>query len=206
MSAGPGVRGFEVGDGAKIGSNAVVIKPVPAGPRRWAYSRRSSSQQRARRRRDHRMKVHHLQHHPGRRSCVSQALRGLIDSALARNTRCGEDAVRPAFRRCSSAFQRLGNGLGLAWQVMMRQALPRTTATWRERMAVGTNFRLIWRICSPKPAFLCGPRPGWPRASHHAGRGRCRRWSAPGCNRRSTSSISVALMVACSSGMRRASN
>jgi serine O-acetyltransferase len=23
--------GFEVGDGAKIGSNAVVIKPVPAG-------------------------------------------------------------------------------------------------------------------------------------------------------------------------------
>ena len=32
MSAGAKVLGgFEVGDGAKIGSNAVVIKPVPAG-------------------------------------------------------------------------------------------------------------------------------------------------------------------------------
>ncbi|MBS2967189.1 hypothetical protein KGA66_29445, partial [Actinocrinis puniceicyclus] len=32
VSAGARVLGgFEVGDGAKIGSNAVVIKPVPAG-------------------------------------------------------------------------------------------------------------------------------------------------------------------------------
>ncbi len=32
MSAGAKVLGgFEVGDGAKIGTNAVVIKPVPAG-------------------------------------------------------------------------------------------------------------------------------------------------------------------------------
>jgi serine O-acetyltransferase len=29
--ASPGARGFTVGDGAKIGLNAVVVKPVPAG-------------------------------------------------------------------------------------------------------------------------------------------------------------------------------
>ncbi len=39
VSAGAKVLGgFEVGDGAKIGSNAVVIKPVPGrAPRRWAF-------------------------------------------------------------------------------------------------------------------------------------------------------------------------
>jgi hypothetical protein len=30
------------------------------------------------------------------------------------------------------------------------------TATWRDRMAVGTKRKEIWRICSPKPGIsLC---------------------------------------------------
>ncbi len=33
-------------------------------------------------------------------------------------------------------------------------ALPRTTATCRDRIAVGTKRRLIWRICSPKPGIV----------------------------------------------------
>ena len=82
VSAGAKVLGgFEVGDGAKIGSNAVVIKPVPAGatavgiPARIIPSKRArappteadqSSPPTALRRED---------------DPVSQALRGLIDSA-----------------------------------------------------------------------------------------------------------------------------
>jgi hypothetical protein len=48
VSAGAKVLGgFEVGDGAKIGSNAVVIKPVPRAPRRWAFRRASSRPKKA---------------------------------------------------------------------------------------------------------------------------------------------------------------
>ena len=41
---------------------------------------------------------------------------------------------------------------GLPGRLMMRLC-PRITATWRERMAVGTNASEIWRICSPKPGI-----------------------------------------------------
>ena len=84
----------------------------------------------------------------------------------------------------------------------MINVLPRTTATWRDRMAVGTKARLICRICSPKPGItLCatakvasgvtsrsaGPVP--PVVST-----RSQRWS-------SASSHSAALMSGSSSGI-----
>ena len=45
--------------------------------------------------------------------------------------------------------------LRLPQQVDYQRALPRITATCRDRIAVGTKFRLICRICSPKPGILC---------------------------------------------------
>src|SRR5215471_2728861 len=86
---------------------------------------------------------------------------------------------------------------------MMRAPL-RTTATWRDRIAVGTNSRLIRRICSPNPgktlsatasvasgvtSRIAGPVP--PVVST--------RWQRS----RSTSSTSVVSITGCSSGMRR---
>jgi hypothetical protein len=73
-------------------------------------------------------------------------------------------------------------------------------------MAVGTNFRLIWRICSPKPGIsLC--------ATASVASGVTSRSAGPvppvvstSAQPASTSSISVALMWACSSGIRRGSN
>ena len=62
----------------------------------------------------------------------------------------------------------------------MISALPRITATWRERMAVGVKFRLIWRICSPKPGISLSATASVASASCRAAPGRCRRWSAPG--------------------------
>ena len=44
VSAGAKVLGgFVIGDGARVGSNAVVLKPVPPGATRLAYRRASSS-------------------------------------------------------------------------------------------------------------------------------------------------------------------
>ena len=85
-------------------------------------------------------------------------------------------------------------------------ALPRITATWRLRMAVGTKARLIWRICSPKPGMvLC--------ATASVASGVTSRGAGPvppvvstrAQPARSHSSIRVSLMVAWSSGMRRGS-
>src|SRR5437867_1437294 len=42
--------------------------------------------------------------------------------------------------------------LGWPGNLMMSEPL-RTTATWRDRIAVGTNSRLILRICSPNPGM-----------------------------------------------------
>ena len=80
------------------------------------------------------------------------------------------------------------------------------TATWRERIAVGTKARLIWRICSPKPGIsLC--------ATARVASGVTSRLAGPvppvvrtSAQPASTSSISAWLMVACSSGMSRSSN
>jgi serine O-acetyltransferase len=85
VSAGAKVLGgFEVGDGAKIGSNAVVIKPVPPGatavgiPARIIPSRDGSSAD--------------VTQEPGKFAAygvtleddpLSQAMRGLIDSAAS---------------------------------------------------------------------------------------------------------------------------
>ena len=50
--------------------------------------------------------------------------------------------------------------LGWPGRFMIRAArsgVSRITATWRDRIAVGTNCRLIWRICSPKPGISLVP-------------------------------------------------
>ena len=52
-------------------------------------------------------------------------------------------------------FQRLPDAPGWPGR-LITSALPRITATCRDRIAVGTKFRLICRICSPKPGItLC---------------------------------------------------
>src|SRR6218665_445808 len=81
----------------------------------------------------------------------------------------------------------------------------RTTATWRDKIAVGTNRRPIWRICSPKPGISL-----WATASVASGVTSRSAGPVPPVvstrlQPRSTSSISVALMPACSSGIRRCS-
>jgi serine O-acetyltransferase len=83
VSAGAKVLGgFEVGDGAKIGSNAVVIKPVPAGatavgiPARIIPSKTGESADVTTQ--DHKFTAYGITQED---DPVSQALRGLIDSA-----------------------------------------------------------------------------------------------------------------------------
>jgi len=83
VSAGAKVLGgFEVGDGAKIGSNAVVIKPVPAGatavgiPARIIQSKVGESADVATS--DRKFSAYGITQED---DPVSQALRGLIDSA-----------------------------------------------------------------------------------------------------------------------------
>ena len=46
--------------------------------------------------------------------------------------------------------------LGWPGKLIMRQCL-RMTATWRDKIAVGTKFKLICRICSPKPGISLSP-------------------------------------------------
>ncbi len=86
----------------------------------------------------------------------------------------------------------------------MIRAWPRITATWRDRMAVGTKARLIWRICSPKPGIsLC--------ATASVASGVTSRSAGPvppvvstrSQATESTSSHSAALMPSCSSGISR---
>src|SRR6185503_15367813 len=44
--------------------------------------------------------------------------------------------------------------IALGWPGrLMIKAFFRTTATWRDRIAVGTYFKLTARICSPKPGI-----------------------------------------------------
>src|SRR5437868_5406516 len=89
---------------------------------------------------------------------------------------------------------------------LMISAPLRITPTWRERIAVGTNFRLIWRICSPKPGITLS-------ATARVASGVTSRGAGPvppvvstrSQRRSSTSSRSAAAMASCSSGMRRAS-
>lgn len=82
VSAGAKVLGgFEVGDGAKIGSNAVVIKPVPAGatavgiPARIIASREGASADATS---DHKFSAYGVTQED---DPLSLAMRGLIDTA-----------------------------------------------------------------------------------------------------------------------------
>jgi len=95
VSAGAKVLGgFEVGDGAKIGSNAVVIKPVPAGatavgiPARIIPSKEGMSADVTTQ--DRKFTAYGITQED---DPVSQALRGLVDSASGQATRlpcCGK--------------------------------------------------------------------------------------------------------------------
>ena len=87
VSAGAKVLGgFEVGDGAKIGSNAVVIKPVPAGatavgiPARIIQSKAGESADVARPERA--FSAYGITHED---DPVSLALRGLVDSTASQD-------------------------------------------------------------------------------------------------------------------------
>ena len=88
----------------------------------------------------------------------------------------------------------------------MISAWPRTTATWRDRIAVGTKASEMRRICSPKPgiSLLATASVASGVTSRGAGpvppvvRTRSQRAT-------STSSRKVAAIVASSSGMRRGS-
>jgi serine O-acetyltransferase len=87
VSAGAKVLGgFEVGDGAKIGSNAVVIKPVPAGatavgiPARIIQSKADESADVAGSQPKFSAYGITQEDDP-----ISQALRGLIDSASSQD-------------------------------------------------------------------------------------------------------------------------
>ena len=86
-------------------------------------------------------------------------------------------------------------------------ALPRITATWRDRIAVGTNSRLMRRICSPKPGITRSATASVASGVTSRGAGPVppvvtTRWQP----RSSTSSRSVASMTGCSSGIRRRSS
>src|SRR5690242_6375000 len=86
---------------------------------------------------------------------------------------------------------------------MMSERL-RTTATCRERIAVGTNSRLILRICSPKPGIVLSATASVASGVTSRGAGPVppvvsTRWQPS----RSTSSIRVDSIAGRSSGMRR---
>ena len=85
VSAGAKVLGgFEVGDGAKIGSNAVVIKPVPAGatavgiPARIIPSKEGQSADVTEPQQARKFTAYGITQED---DPLSQAMRGLIDSA-----------------------------------------------------------------------------------------------------------------------------
>jgi serine O-acetyltransferase len=86
VSAGAKVLGgFEVGDGAKIGSNAVVIKPVPAGATAVGIPARIIPSKEGQRRRDRGRRPSRSSARGGTQEDdpLSQAMRGLIDSAAS---------------------------------------------------------------------------------------------------------------------------
>ena len=90
---------------------------------------------------------------------------------------------------------------------LMISARFRITATWRERIAVGTNARLTCRICSPNPGITLSPT-----ASVASGvTSRAAGPVPPVVSTRSqpsasTSSASVASICGCSSGISRSTH
>ena len=60
----------------------------------------------------------------------------------------------PSASRTPSSVSRID--LGWPGRLMIRH-LPRITATWRDRIAVGTKLRLMRRISSPKPGISLSP-------------------------------------------------
>jgi serine O-acetyltransferase len=112
VSAGAKVLGgFEVGDGAKIGSNAVVIKPVPAGatavgiPARIIPSKEGQSADVTEAAAT--AQVHRLWHHAGRRPPVAGHARPDRQRLFAR----APDCLAVAGHRKAVGRQPAGQGL-----------------------------------------------------------------------------------------------
>jgi hypothetical protein len=86
---------------------------------------------------------------------------------------------------------------------LITSALPRITATWRDRIAVGTKARLIRRICSPKPGISLVATASVASGVTSRGAGPVPPVVSTRSQRAaSTSSRRVAEIVAASSGMR----
>jgi len=85
--------------------------------------------------------------------------------------------------RSRQAFQRFSDGLRLAGRLTI-SAWPRITATWRDRIAVGTKRRPICRICSPKPGISLSATASVASGVTSRGAGPVPRWSAPDGNAR----------------------
>ena len=139
---------------------------------------------------------------------ISAALCELVDSVgcdLVLTTGGTGPALRDVTPDATLAVaDKLMPGFGEQMRQISLNFVP--TATWRDRIAVGTKRRLIWRICSPNPGIcLCatasvasgvtsrsaGPVPPVVSTRSHLAS--------------STSSQSTALMPACSSGISRVS-
>jgi hypothetical protein len=89
----------------------------------------------------------------------------------------------------------------------MISACLRITATWRERIAVGTNFRLSARICSPNPGISLSATASVASGVTSRGAGPVppvvsTRWQPF----TSTSSFRVASIMTCSSAISRVSS
>ncbi|ODV41547.1 hypothetical protein AWV79_36030 [Cupriavidus sp. UYMMa02A] len=111
----------------------------------------------------------------------------------------------PASSRRPSSVSRIARGWpGRLMINAARLGVSRITATWRDRIAVGTKCRLTWRICSPKPGISFVPT-----ASVASGVTSRRAGPVPPVVRirsqpaTSTSSISVREICAGSSGISR---
>ena len=89
---------------------------------------------------------------------------------------------------------------------LMISARPRITATWRDRIAVGTNARPMRRICSPKPGISLVATASVASGVTSRGAGPVPPVVSTRSQRASsTSSRKVALIAASSSGIRRVS-
>jgi hypothetical protein len=120
----------------------------------------------------------------------------------------GTAAKMPGTDGAASRMPSSVSAIAFGWPGrLITSAWPRITATWRDRIAVGTNARLMRRICSPTPGISwvatasvasgvtsrgAGPVP--PVVSTRSQRA----WS--------TSSHRVAEIVGWSSGMSRVSH
>ena len=97
------------------------------------------------------------------------------------------------------------SAIAFGWPGRLRiSARPRITPTWRDRIAVGTKRRPIWRICSPKPGISRSATASVASGVTSRGAGPVPPVVSTRSQRSSsTSERNVALMVGASSAIRR---